>query len=53
MCDPGQFVAARSLLVLQERQLEDFNRSGPRILRRPVGFHPLTMVRAMLGTLRT
>ncbi|MFG2059591.1 squalene/phytoene synthase family protein [Micromonospora sp. NPDC048930] len=53
VCDPGQLIATRLLLLLQERQLEDINRSGPRILRRPVGFHPPTMVRAMLGTLRT
>lgn len=53
VCDPGQVVAARSLLVLQERQLEDINRSGARILQRPVGFHPPTMVRAMLAALRT
>jgi 15-cis-phytoene synthase len=53
VCDPGQLVAARSLLVLQERQLDDIQRSGARILQRPVGFHRLTMVRTMLSALRT
>lgn len=53
VCDPGQLVAARSLLVLQERQLEDIHRSTARVLHRPVGFHPPTMVRAMLAALRT
>jgi 15-cis-phytoene synthase len=53
VCDPGQLVAARSLLALQERQLNDIRRSRTRILLRPVGFHRATMLRTMLGALLT
>ncbi|MFE9650622.1 phytoene/squalene synthase family protein [Streptomyces sp. NPDC006365] len=53
VCDPEQLVAARTLLTLQERQLNDIGSSRARILRRPVGFHVPTMVRIMLGALRT
>jgi phytoene synthase len=52
VCDSGQLVAARSLLVLQERQLDDILHSRARILQRPVGFHRPTMVRTILNALR-
>ncbi|MFG2026324.1 phytoene/squalene synthase family protein [Streptomyces sp. NPDC048825] len=51
VCDPGQLIAARSLLARQERQLNDIRSSRTRILHRPVGFHPATMLRTMLGAL--
>ncbi|WP_367320043.1 phytoene/squalene synthase family protein [Streptomyces sp. HUAS ZL42] len=53
VCDPGQLVAARSLLTLQERQLNDIRNSRTRVLHRPVGFHRATMLRTMLAELLT
>ncbi|MFC4463583.1 phytoene/squalene synthase family protein [Streptomyces xiangluensis] len=53
VCEPGQLIAARSLLALQERQLNDIRNSRTRVLHRPVGFHRATMLRTMLGALLT
>jgi phytoene synthase len=53
VCDPGQLTAARSLLALQERQLDDIRSSRARILHRPVGYHIPTMVRTMLAAVLT